>query len=308
MKFLSQEKKGALYAILSGLCYGLLGYFGVSLMNEQMSVYSILGWRFLVSSICMLIFALPYYKVMYDQPREIFHVIVSGALFYSGSSIFYFVACRYIGTGLSMVTFFTYPAFVMFLQWLFYRKKVTKAYHLALVIILIGMIFLVDCGNCAFDFFGIFISIIGALFYACYVVVSKKSRLSPLISTLMVSLGCMITCFAAAFVEKSFVIPSGWYVWSYILALGLLCTALPILLLLEGLKYISAEKASLLSVFEPLFVVVFGILLLDENISNMQLIGMIIVICGGIITLFSYKINIEKIMHSCCSLFIKKKK
>ena len=307
MQFLSQEQKGALYAILSGLCYGLLGYFGVSLMNEHLSVYNILGWRFLVSSLCMVVLVLPQYSIIFQRPQEIFHVIVSGALFYSGSSIFYFVACRYIGTGLSMVTFFTYPAFVMFLQWLFYRKKITKVYHAAVVIFIIGMSFLVDFSNCSFDLFGLGISIVGALSYACYVVISKKNKLSPLVSTLMVSLGCMVTCFSAAFVEGSFTVPSGLYVWMYILCLGLLCTAIPILLLLEGLKYISAEKASLLSVLEPVFVVIFGIVLLNEKLSPLQFVGMIIIMCGGVLTLFSHKINPEKIIARWLKSFHKKK-
>lgn len=308
MQFLSQEQKGALYAIISGLCYGLLGYFGVSLMNQDLSVYNILGWRFLVSSVCMLLFVLPHYETIFQRPQEILHVLIAGALFYSASSIFYFIACRYIGTGLSMVTFFTYPAFVMFLQWLFYRKKITKVYHLAVAIFIIGMAFLVDFSDATFDIFGLSISVIGALSYACYVVISKKNKLSPLVSTLMVSVGCMMTCFLGAFSENTFVIPTGFSVWMYILALGILCTALPILLLLEGLKYISAEKASLLSVLEPVFVVIFGICLLNETLSSKQCIGMAIIMCGGILTLFSHKINLDKVILRCLKIFSKKKK
>ncbi|MCK8309404.1 hypothetical protein, partial [Erwinia amylovora] len=82
----------------------------------------------------MLVIAIPYYSVLLGRSREVLHVFVAGALFYSGSAIFYFISCKYIGTGLSLVSFFTYPAFVMFLQWLFYRKKVTKVYHLAVLI------------------------------------------------------------------------------------------------------------------------------------------------------------------------------
>ena len=67
--------------------------------------------------------------------------------------------------------------------------------------------------------------------------------------------------------------------------MALISTALPILLLLEAMKYISSTKASILSVLEPLFVVIFGVILLDEQISLAEGCGVVIVLAGAMLAL-----------------------
>ena len=52
-------------------------------------------------------------------------------------------------------------------------------------------------------------------------------------------------------------------------------------------KYISSEKAAIVSVLEPVFVLLSGIILLGETVSVMQIFGTIIILSGAVITLFS---------------------
>ena len=67
--------------------------------------------------------------------------------------------------------------------------------------------------------------------------------------------------------------------------MGIICTALPILFFLESLKYISSEKASMLTVLEPIFVVIFGVILMHEPITFIQIIGIITILLGALLTL-----------------------
>jgi drug/metabolite transporter (DMT)-like permease len=153
--------------------------------------------------------------------------------------------------------------------------------------ILIGIGFLADLQDLKFDFLGIVFGILSAISYAFYVIGSKKSNISPVLSTFLVSIGCMITCLIFACFECSFFVPTHLSQWFNIIGMAIVCTALPILLLLESLKYISSEKASMISVLEPVFVVLFGIILLGETVSNMQIIGMLTVLLGALAALFS---------------------
>ncbi len=59
MKFLSNQKTGALYALSSGFCYSLLGYFGISIIQDGSSISNMLFWRFLVSALFALILLTP---------------------------------------------------------------------------------------------------------------------------------------------------------------------------------------------------------------------------------------------------------
>lgn len=295
MGFLSNKQHGALYAIASGLCYGLLGYFGISLMKNGLSVSNMLFWRFFIASLFMIIILLPQYKIILDRPKESFKVAAYGIAFYSTSAIVYFIASKYIGTGLSMVIFFTYPAMVMLFNVIFYKTPMSRIYYFAFAMIVVGMVCLADLQECAFDIFGIGFGLLSAVFYSSYIIASKESKASPLVSTLMVSIGSGITCFVLSYMESSFFIPTSLHNWFNIAGIGIICTALPILLFLQALKYITSEKASILSVLEPVFVVIFGIILLDEKISTIQIIGVVIVLSGAVLSLFSKTLSVKNI-------------
>jgi drug/metabolite transporter (DMT)-like permease len=305
-QFLSNEQKGSLYAITSGLCYGLLGYFGVTIIEADFSITNMLFWRFLVSAIfmaCLLLFRLSDLK---NNLKDMIKVILAGAILYCPTSIIFFISSKYIGTGLSMVIFFTYPAVVILLNYLLYKTNISKIYYAAIGLITVGMVLLVDISEFTFDLFGIVLGIISATFYAAYILVSKKNQLTPLTSTLMVSIGCTLTCLIGSIATDSLQVPATFDLWFNILSLGIICTALPILLLLQGLKYINSEKASILSVLEPVFVVIFGMLLLDETITLIQAIGIIILLSGAIITLLSDQLSQIDLQTLWTRLFQKK--
>ena len=194
-----------------------------------------------------------------------------------------------------MVIFFTYPAMVMLLNHIFYGQRIPIIYYFSIVIIACGMPLFVDTNEVEFDVFGIILSILSALLYAGYLVSSKKiETFSPIISTLMVCLGCMFTSLLLSLGNHSLSIPTTLSVWLNLLGIGILCTAAPVLLLLYGLNYISAEKTAILSVLEPVFVLIFGVTLLGEPMKLRYLIGVMIVLSGALLTLLSQTTAVKK--------------
>ncbi|WP_173236577.1 DMT family transporter [Legionella antarctica] len=240
----SQEQLGSLYAVISGLLYGFIGYFGLSAMNGHLSASTMLFWRFFISSMLILIIVIPQLKKRKDSYRQMFNAFISGVFYYGISTLLYFIASGYLGTGLSMVIFFTYPVIIMLLNYFFYGQSIPKVYYLAILIILTGMLLMVDMHEVAFDIWGIFLGLASAFFYACYLMFSKKNKLSPNVSTLMVSLGCMVTSFFVAFFGNTFTVPTSAMVWLNLFGIGVIATVLPILLMLHSLKYISSCHGS----------------------------------------------------------------
>jgi drug/metabolite transporter (DMT)-like permease len=291
MKFLTNKQIGALYAISSGFLYGFLGYFGISIVQAGCSVENMLLWRFIISG--LFIFAIMLYtkKSFHEDYYEMIKAIFYGIAFYGTSSAIWFFSSIYIGTGLSMVIFFTYPAIVIIFNWILYREKIPKLYYLAISIIIFGMILLVDIHELSFDLKGILLGVLSAVFYACYMIASKgnkkNTRITPLISTLMVSIGCSITSLIFTIFDNSFMVPSSLNMWWNIICVATISTAIPIFLLLEAFKYLTAEEGSILSVTEPVFVVLFGILLLGEHITLTQIIGVATILSGALITIFA---------------------
>jgi drug/metabolite transporter (DMT)-like permease len=270
MKSLSKHQKGVLFALLSGIFYGFLGYFGITIIECNCSVANMLFWRFAVTSVTMMIVILPKIKSVKDKKKDIILSLFFGALFYSASAIFYFTSSKYVGTGIAMVMYFAYPVFVILINFILYQNKITKFSLVAVCLLAASMFMLVDISGSSINFFGLILGLFAALGYAIYIVASKGVKLSANLGALTVSLGSAATCLIMALIEGSFAVPGTYDLWINIFGLSLICTTLPILFLLHALKYISSEKASLLSVTEPLFVIIISMIFLGEKITIIQ--------------------------------------
>jgi len=286
MHNLSNTNKGELYATISGLMYGLVGYFGINIINAGNSVGNMTFWRCIISAIIAAIIILLKCTKLEVKKSDIFKIFIYGAIFYGPCSMLFFYASRYIGTGLAMVIFFTYPAIVVLINKFLYKNTISRIYYISITVILVGMFFLADFGDTKFSITGIILGLFSALGYGCYMASSQSvSNVDPVLSTCVVSLGCAFAGIIAAMFQGAFSIPYEISTWMNILGMALISTTLPILLLLEAMKYISSTKASILSVLEPVFVVIFGMILLGEQISLMQGFGVMIVLGGAMLAL-----------------------
>lgn len=283
---ISTEHQGSLYAIISGLMYGLVGYFGIKLMSD-LSIANLQFWRFIVSGLFMCVFFFKHFKVSKKDTFPIINTFCFGGVLYSAAAGVYFIASQYIGTGPSMVIFFTYPAMVVLINWIIYKNKIAKIYYFAIFLVAVGMIQLIDLNEFRLDLLGLGLAILSAVFYAFYIVCSKNIKLSPVMSTVVVSFGCAFACLIYALWDQSFSIPTTQDEWLLILGFGIVTTALPMLLFLKALEKISSEKASILSVTEPIFVVIFGAILLNEVIDMPKAIGIVAILVGALMTLIS---------------------
>ena len=169
----------------------------------------------------------------------------------------------------------------MLLNWIFNKKIITAHYWWSFAVILTGLIFLIDLNEFSFDVLGISMGLFAALSFAIFVFFSHKINLSASTSTFMVSLGCSIAAITLVLFEQPLPLPSQAIQWTWILGIGIFSSALPSLLLLKAIDYIPTDKASLLSVLEPIFTVIFGVILLDESMSLKNALGIVFILVGA---------------------------
>lgn len=281
----SKENIGSLCAISSGFLYGFIAYFGLSVTHADMSVSTMLFWRFCLASFIMMPLFLLQLRRCTDSLREMAIAFFNGAIFYGLSTLLYFFSSQYLGSGLAMVIFFSYPAIVMLINFFVYGESISAMHYAAIVTILFGMFFLVDMRDLSMDLTGICLGLASALFFACYMILSKKRQISPNSSTMMVSLGCMSSCWVLTCFDGSFSMPISSFVWLNLWGIAVIATIIPLLLLLHSMKYISAEKASILSVLEPVFVVIFGVVLLGEQLLFRHTVGILVILLGALLAL-----------------------
>lgn len=277
--------------LLSGTLYGFLGYFGTQLLKENLTISTMLFWRFFIAGIWMLV-----WSFFQGQTISFKHIKIKSVLplllvsiFYACSSLLYFYASEDAGTGLAMVIFFSYPIFVALMVWARHYKPPTTLSLISLIVVMFGLFLLQKNDLSPIRISSIVLALGASLSYALYIFKSKQisNLFKPEYYTMSI---CFISAgvfLVMAIYLHQFSIPSSFRAWSYIISLGVLVTALPIQLLLYGLKSISSLKVSILSALEPVVTLIVGIIALDEAVSFVQLMGVIVIIIGTFIIQFS---------------------
>lgn len=285
-KNLSTSKSGFLLAASSAILYGFLGYFGVVIMQHGSSVNNMLFWRFFLSACVIFFISIGKISHLSKNFSEVLKLFFLGVLFFGPSSTCYFTAVRYITTGIAMVIFFIYPVFVIAINAFIGKKRISNKQLTAVAVIITGMILLIDLDKLKFDLMGTYLSLVSAFLYACYIVISNKIKdISPILSGMVVSLGASFTCLIVALYSDNFMVPKLYSTWIYMVSMAIICTSVPMIMLLKSMEYIGSEKASIISILEPVFVVIFGVILLDEPIHFKEIIGVIIMLFGAFIAL-----------------------
>jgi drug/metabolite transporter (DMT)-like permease len=264
--------------VLSGILYGFLGYFGVHLFAEKFTVPSMLFWRFLIAGIWMVALSwrrmAPSLAVARGQPLQ----LGLCSMYYGVGTMFYFVATRTAGTGLAMVVFFAYPIFVALHTYYNNGWQVSKTSIASLSALVVGLALLVDHGGNNPNTIGIVFALLSAVGYALYLIASKRvlanmTRLDLSVYTAIVCMGSALIFLIASLIDGALSLPTSVKAAVHLLGIGIFATAIPIQLLLEGLKKISTLKASMASVLEPAVTLLVGVSLLDESISSLQIVG-----------------------------------
>lgn len=286
------EIRGTLLVTLSGLLYGFMGYFGTQLIHQHFSLPAMLFWRFFIAMWWVGLSALVTRKNIFadlNHSSTLLRTVLISGISYSGASALFFVASQYTGTGIAMVIFFCFPVFVTLFTWATTHWQMNRYTATSLVAIVVGLFLLKGRHTHAVTLTGIAWAVGSGISYAIYVLSSKQimnKNINSSLLTFLVCLGTSLTFFILAVCTHSFFIPSSLTTWCYIIAFGVIATAIPIQLLLEGIKYISSIKASILSVLEPVMTLLVGVVLLDESMSVWQTVGVAIVLMGALFIQF----------------------
>jgi len=289
--------QATLFVAISGILYGFLGFLGTGVLRENISISTMLFWRFVIAGSWILVFVIRKHSTLglsgNIERRTLLFMFILGAIGYAGSCGFYFIASKYTGTGLAMVIFFSYPIMVALSSWLIHRQSFNVVTILMLITMTAGLFLLRDSSGNEVNWAGILYGTLAAACYAFYLLGSK--RISSIsadsnILTATVCLGCAFIFLVLSVSSHDFMVPHTVKSWLYLVALGIIATAVPIQLMLEGLKYVSSTRASIISVIEPLVTVLVGVLLLDESVSSLQILGASIILGSALLVQFQREI------------------
>lgn len=276
---------------LSAILYGFLAFFGMKLIQLHFTISNMLFWRFITAGLSVHIWSLRKEKRIIKNTanwRALINIFLLGFIFYAGGSILFFISGEKIGTGLAMVIFYTFPLIVILMSLLIEKHKPNHYTLIAVFATLLGTTLLGASSKGTVTMPGLLYGLLAALCYALYIYGSKflVSKIPSIQITLVVCYASALFFLISSLLTHTLLWPQSWMAWIYIFAIGIIATALPILLMLEGLTTIHANKASIISILEPIVTLIMGISFLGEHITEWQFLGAVIVLFGVIYVQF----------------------
>ncbi|MGD1947613.1 MAG: DMT family transporter [Croceivirga sp.] len=279
-----------------GILYGILG---VVLFSTK-AVLVKLAYRYEVDTLELLLFrmlfSLPFYIViLFLIPRkeqlkvtlqDLMWIFLFGFLGYYLASYFDFLGLHYIKAGLERIILFVYPTIVVLLGYLFFKEQLTRTQTIAIVITYVGVLITfwseVDFSGSK-TMWGGFLVFLSAITYALYLVgsgwlIPKYGVLRFTCYAMMVSTFCVVVHYSAQGDWQLWNFPSDLYVYAILMAI--VSTLIPSFLVSEAIKRLGASNFSILGSLGPVSTIILAYIFLGEQLTYLQLLGMLVVIGG----------------------------
>jgi len=281
---------GALLVFLAAFCFASKG------------ILIKLAYQYSIDSISLLtlrmLFALPFYvgialNLARQEPsmplttRQWATLFSLGITGYYLASLFDFIGLVYITASLERILLFTYPMFVLLLNAIGFRRRVSRRQLLALGLtyagILITFVGSIETAEQKDVVLGSLWVVLSGLVYAIYLVGSDGmiARVGSLRFTCYAMMAATVPTVLHCAYQNG--LQLGNYpmpVYALGLSMGVFVTVIPTLLIAEGIRRVGSGNASIIGSVGPVFTILLSATVLNEAFSWQQIAGTVLVLAG----------------------------
>lgn len=176
------------------------------------------------------------------------------------------------------------PLIIIPISYFVFKEPIAKKFFIGFVIVLVGVILLVYGKQAitSLNLYGDSLAFLTSIFYAIFLLLVYRLRhKATAVQIMFVSaFGSTTILFIIALLTEGIQVPSSWPALLPILGL----TVFSQLLGQGGLSYtlgrISASYASVLVLTQPVISALYAFLLFREKLSSLEVVAMLIVLCG----------------------------
>lgn len=193
----------------------------------------------------------------------------------------YFLAFKHTTIANAVLTHYTAPVIVAFLAPLFLRERVTRPIIISIIIASAGLwIMLNGFSFNEGDAIGITAGLVSGFAYAAVVILIRiyTQSFNPVVLAFFSN--AVIAILLAPFVRE-FPVNA---LWSFIF-MGIVHSTIAPILYFKGLRYVSAGRTAVLGYLEPVIAIIFGIIFLSELPGKGSIVGGLLIIFSGYLTL-----------------------
>jgi len=291
------KHRGELYLVLGAIFFSLNGVI-VTLVLDHMTTFRLAQVRAIGTFFLLFIITfIQDRKSLKAQRREIPTLLFYGVFGYAMVQLGYFIGIAQ-GVPLSLVLIIEFTAPIWIVLWIKFVRKGAVANDMwaAIALSLIGLVFVAKVWEgFTFDLFGTLGALGAALALAVYFLMSQSQGTKRSAQAMVVwgmgvaglfwSIVLPIWNFPTQIFTTSINLQGrfsdysapGWLLIAYIIVFG---TMVPYLLVVGGIRRLSASTSSVIGMLEPVLAGAFAWIWLSQSWSAIQLVGGVIVLIG----------------------------
>ena len=194
----------------------------------------------------------------------------------------YFASMQYSTVSVGIIALFTFPVITVLLEPFFEKVKICWQDIVSAFVVLFGIWLIVPSVSLSNEVtLGVLVGVFSAFLYAIRNLIHRKhfshySGAKAMAYQIMVICPCLILFVSDDFVSMS------WEIAAMLVLLGTVFTALPHALVANSLKHLRAKTFSLVACMQPLYGVIFAIVVLNETPNWQTFIGGAMVISAAV--------------------------
>jgi drug/metabolite transporter (DMT)-like permease len=274
------------------LLLGMAVFFGGTWVAGKVAVdeappATIAAARFAVATMLLWAWARTRAPVPRPRPADLPLVAALGATAVAGYNLFFLYGLELApATDGAIIVPGLAPVLTAALAWLLLGERVGRRGALGFALAFVGLVLVVDpAGGVGSDrLLGALLFVLGAACWGVYSILGKTAttRFDPVTATLYGTASGTLMLLPFSFGG------GGWHdlaeasfeTWASVAYLGVFGTVLAFVLFYEGLKRIGPGRATSFALLVPVFGVLGAVLLLDEPLGVLTLVGGVVVIAG----------------------------
>jgi len=277
-----------LYIIAAGLMWSTIGIYAKKYTAAGFTELEIVSIRAYFSTFFLLVYNLLKNKaeIKLKSIGDIKYFIGTGAvsiLFFSWS---YIKSINLSSVSVAATLLYTAPSIVMIFSVFLFKERLTWKKIVIVVITFIGCLFVTGLleNSATVSGKGIFFGLCAGFGYAMYSIFStyalrKYSSATITFYTFLITSICLIPCFINVMKK---ILVNGLLPLSLFYAFTV--TVLPYMLYTKGLVSTEASKASVLATVEPVGAALIGILIFNDSVSIIKILGIMLVVASVVLS------------------------
>lgn len=266
---------------ISMAIFGTIGLFTkqISVSSGELALY-----RAILAAILILLYLLvTKQKLNLQKIKKEIPLLLTSGMAMGINWILLFQAYKYTSVSVATLSYYFAPVIVIIVCPFLFHEKLTKKQLLCFLMSTVGLVMIIgvdSLGGNNTDFLGILFGLGAAVFYATVILLNKFIKnVAGIHRTLLQFIAAILILTPyVIFTGGSHLAALNTGGWACLLTVGLVHTGITYCMYFSALKDLSGQEASILSYIDPLVAVIVSVLLLEEPISPLQLLGGVLIL------------------------------